>query len=66
MLKKCFGNTMLTFAAPLSEKDILNCTDDVQDEEPTPEPEVFLPMKNERVCARVLCCVHGDNQPIDI
>jgi hypothetical protein len=32
MLKECFHDTMSTFAAPLSEKDILNCTDDVQDE----------------------------------
>jgi hypothetical protein len=67
MLKGCFGDTMSTFAAALSEKDILNCTDDIQEEEydnlleePTPElhdeyvgAEVFLPTENDRVCARV-------------
>jgi hypothetical protein len=65
----------------LSEKDILNCTDDVQDEEfdnlleePTPElhdeyvgAEVFLPTENDMVRARVLHRVRdGDNRPIGI
>jgi hypothetical protein len=67
MLKERFDDTMSTFAAPTSEKDILNCIDDVQDEEydnsqaePTPQlhdeyvgAEVFLLTENNRVCARV-------------
>jgi hypothetical protein len=71
MMKECFGDTMSTFAAPLSKKDIFNCTDDVQDEEydnlleePTPSlhdeyvgAEVFLLMESDRVHARVLRCV---------
>jgi hypothetical protein len=80
MLKERFGDTMSTFAAPLSEKDILNCTF-VQDEEcvnsleePTPElhdeyvgAEVFLPTENDRVCAKVLHRVRdSDSRPIGI
>jgi hypothetical protein len=79
MLKERFGDTMSTFAASLSKKDIINCTDDVQDEEydgslkePTPElhdvyvgAEVFL--ATDRVRARVLHRVcDGDNRPIGI
>jgi hypothetical protein len=81
MLKEHFGDTMSTFAAPLSEKDILNCTDDVQDEEfdnsleePTPElhdvyasAEVFLLTENDSHRARVLRHVCDcDNLPIGI
>jgi hypothetical protein len=33
MLKERFGDMMSTFAAPLSKKDILNCTGNVQNEE---------------------------------
>jgi hypothetical protein len=81
MLKECFGGTMSTFAAPLSEKDILNCTNDVQEEEydnsleePTPElhdeyvgAEVFFPMENDRVFARVLRRIcDSDNRPIGV
>jgi hypothetical protein len=81
MLKERFGDKMSTFEAPLSKKDILNCTKDVQEEEydnsleePTPElhdeyigAEVFLPTENDRVCAKVLCHIRdGDNRLIGV
>jgi hypothetical protein len=65
----------------LSAKDILNCTDDVKEEEldnsleePTPElhdeyvgAEVFLPTENGRVRARVLRRIRdSDNRPIGV